>query len=52
VDQAIEAVGGDKRKKVIVMCAIGGTLQTYVERKGPKAKKFKDPERMFGRQSR
>lgn len=52
IDQALEAVGGDKTKKVVVTCSIGGTLQTYVERKGPKAKKFADPERMFGRQSR
>ncbi|KAI5073223.1 hypothetical protein GOP47_0011236 [Adiantum capillus-veneris] len=52
IEQAVEAVGGDKTKKVVVMCSIGGTLQTYVERKGPKAKRFADPERMFGRQSR
>lgn len=52
IEQALKAVGGDKTKKVVVMCSIGGTLQTYVERKGPKAKKFADPERMFGRQSR
>eukprot|EP00250_Pteridium_aquilinum_P024841 c29683_g1_i1 orf=126-995(-) len=52
IEKALEAVGGDKTKKVVVMCSIGGTLQTFVERKGPKAKKFADPERMFGRQSR
>ncbi|MCO5590902.1 hypothetical protein L7F22_044877 [Adiantum nelumboides] len=52
IEQAVEAVGGDKTKKVVVLCSIGGTLQTYVERKGPKAKRFADPERMFGRQSR
>nr|ABK26625.1 unknown [Picea sitchensis] len=45
-------VGGDKRKVVVVMCQIGGTLLTYVERGGAKYKKFADPERKFGRQSR
>lgn len=34
------------------MCQIGGTLLTYVERGGAKYKKFADPERKFGRQSR
>ncbi|XP_024518494.1 rhodanese-like domain-containing protein 14, chloroplastic isoform X1 [Selaginella moellendorffii] len=52
VEKALDAVNGDKNKKVIVLCSIGGTLLTYVERTGPKAKKFKDPERFFGRQSR
>uniref|UniRef100_A0A7I4DUX8 Rhodanese domain-containing protein n=1 Tax=Physcomitrium patens TaxID=3218 RepID=A0A7I4DUX8_PHYPA len=52
VAAATEAVGGDKTKQVIVYCSIGGTLQTFVERKGPKAKKYNDPERLFGRQSR
>ncbi|KAG0573939.1 hypothetical protein KC19_VG223200 [Ceratodon purpureus] len=52
VATAVEAVNGDKSKQVIVYCSIGGTLQTFVERKGPKAKKFNDPERLFGRQSR
>ncbi|CAK9222460.1 unnamed protein product [Sphagnum troendelagicum] len=55
VQAAVTAVGGEKNKKsklVIVYCAIGGTLDTFVERKGAKAKKFKDPERLFGRQSR
>lgn len=28
VKQAIAAVGGNKRKKVIVMCTVGGTLDT------------------------
>lgn len=52
VEAAIAAVGGEKSKQVIVYCSIGGTLKTFVERKGPKAKKFNDPERLFGRQSR
>lgn len=52
ISLALEATGGDKNKKIVVMCNIGGTLLTYVERKGLKAKKFADPERMFGRQSR
>ncbi|KAJ7520960.1 hypothetical protein O6H91_19G032100 [Diphasiastrum complanatum] len=41
-----------RSKQVIVLCSIGGTLLTYVERTGPKAKRYADPERMFGRQSR
>jgi rhodanese-related sulfurtransferase len=45
-------VNNDKTRQVIVYCSIGGTLQTFVERKGPKAKKYNDPERLFGRQSR
>nr|ABR16869.1 unknown [Picea sitchensis] len=52
INQAMDAVGGDKRKVVVVMCQIGGTLLTYVERGGAKYKKFADPERKFGRQSR
>lgn len=52
VAAATAAVDGDKNKQVIVYCSIGGTLQTFVERKGPKAKKYNDPERLFGRQSR
>lgn len=52
LNQALDAVGGDKQKKMVVVCDIGGTLKTYVERTGPKAKKFNDPERLFGRQSR
>ncbi|CAM6096219.1 unnamed protein product [Calypogeia fissa] len=52
IDQARQAVDGDKQKPVIVMCGIGGTLSTFVERTGPKAKKFADPARRFGRASR
>lgn len=52
VNQVMDAVGGDKKKVVVVMCQIGGTLLTYVERGGAKYKKFADPERKFGRQSR
>lgn len=52
VTAATDAVGGDKSTQVIVYCSIGGTLQTFVERKGPKAKKYNDPERLFGNQSR
>lgn len=52
VAMAEAAVGGDKKKQIIVYCSVGGTLQTFVERKGPKAKKYNDPERLFGRQSR
>ncbi|KAJ7520959.1 hypothetical protein O6H91_19G032000 [Diphasiastrum complanatum] len=52
ISQALAAVGGDRSKQVIVLCSIGGTLLTYVERTGPKAKRYADPERMFGRQSR
>ncbi|KAG2425186.1 hypothetical protein HXX76_013940 [Chlamydomonas incerta] len=41
-----------KNQKVLLMCAIGGTLDTLVDlRKGVK-KPIRDPERAFGRESR
>ncbi|KAG2434001.1 hypothetical protein HYH02_012462 [Chlamydomonas schloesseri] len=41
-----------KNQKVVLMCAIGGTLDTLVDlRKGVKAP-IRDPERAFGRDSR
>ncbi|GBG90759.1 hypothetical protein CBR_g51265 [Chara braunii] len=52
VDEALAAVDGDKERTVIVMCSRGGSLETVVERKGPKPKSFKDPMRAFGIQSR
>lgn len=52
VEQALQAVGGDNQKPVVAICDIGGTLSTFVERKGPKAKKYADPQRRFGRASR
>eukprot|EP01018_Ginkgo_biloba_P029878 Gb_06965 [translate_table: standard] len=52
INQVMDATRGNKRKVVVVMCDIGGTLLTYVERGGAKYKKFADPERKFGRQSR
>eukprot|EP00873_Tetraselmis_striata_P022142 jgi/Tetstr1/442406/TSEL_030532.t1 len=39
-----------KNKKIIVSCAIGGSLVTT--RTGNKGKVYKDPERAFGRESR
>eukprot|EP00271_Cylindrocystis_brebissonii_P008573 TRINITY_DN22964_c0_g1_i1.p1 TRINITY_DN22964_c0_g1~~TRINITY_DN22964_c0_g1_i1.p1 ORF type:complete len:294 (-),score=51.16 TRINITY_DN22964_c0_g1_i1:646-1527(-) len=48
ISLAKAAVKGNLGKTVLVMCGRGGTIDTIVERKGPKAKKFKDPERMFG----
>lgn len=52
LQQALAAVGGNKRRTVLVICSRGGTLKTYVERKGPKAKKFEDPWLSFGISSR
>lgn len=45
---ADEAVGGNRGKTVLVICGRGGTLETTVERTGPKAKSFKDPEKAYG----
>ncbi|KXZ43447.1 hypothetical protein GPECTOR_90g534 [Gonium pectorale] len=48
--KALEAL--KKNQKVLLMCAIGGTLDTLVDlRKGVKPA-IKDPERAFGRESR
>ena len=47
-----DATKGNKSRPILVICGMGGTLETVVERKGPKAKNFKDPERMFGIASR
>eukprot|EP00850_Spirogloea_muscicola_P016612 SM000136S00158 [mRNA] locus=s136:61659:63738:- [translate_table: standard] len=52
IAQALQAVGGNKQKQVLVMCGRGGTLETIVRKEGLKKKEFKDPERMFGIQSR
>lgn len=49
ISAALQAVGGNKRRPVIVMCGRGGSLDSSVERKG---KKFTPPERLFGTQSR
>lgn len=49
----MEAAGGDKSKPLIVYCQIGGDLETeVVVRSGNKEKRYKDPIRTFGRQSR
>lgn len=40
-----------KRDKIILMCAIGGTLDTNVSYRREK-KIYADPERAFGRESR
>jgi len=42
---------GSKNKKIILMCAVGGTLDTNVSYRREK-KIFADPERQFGRESR
>lgn len=53
VPKALAAAGGDKSKLLIVYCQIGGDLETeVVVRSGKKEKRYKDPERTFGRQSR
>eukprot|EP00798_Chlamydomonas_sp_ICE-L_P028379 gene28379-31513_t len=42
-----------KNEKIIVMCAIGGTLDTVLRLRPDKYKEgIKDPERSFGRESR
>ncbi|GAQ82163.1 hypothetical protein KFL_001020130 [Klebsormidium nitens] len=51
--KALAAASGDKSKPLIVYCQIGGDLETeVVVRSGKKEKRYKDPERTFGRQSR
>ena len=47
-----EATKGKLGRPILVICGRGGTLETVVERKGPKAKKFKDPQRTAGIASR
>ncbi|GJP41362.1 hypothetical protein CLOM_g13580 [Closterium sp. NIES-68] len=47
--QALAAVGGDRTRRVIVMCGRGGTLQNVSMRKGME---FRDPDKRFGIQSR
>lgn len=53
-DDAAAALGGNKRRRVIVYCGLGGTLTVGVPPWAPDRKKsFKDdPERAFGRESR
>ncbi|BBN13288.1 hypothetical protein MPTK1_6g02370 [Marchantia polymorpha subsp. ruderalis] len=52
LSQAMNAVNGELEKPVVVMCDVGGTLKTIVERPGLKPKSYADPERRFGRASR
>jgi rhodanese-related sulfurtransferase len=40
-----------KNSKIVLICSIGGTLDTYVSYRREK-KMFQDPERSFGRESR
>lgn len=49
----------DKKQKIVMMCSIGGTIKTGTQPWGDPAnpsrkaqKKFDDPERAFGRESR
>ena len=44
----------EKRKKIIVYCGLGGTIEVGIKPWAPgRTKSFKDdPERMFGRESR
>lgn len=46
------AVNGNKRKKVILMCTIGGTLDTVVRVASTGKKTETDKDRAFGRESR
>ncbi|KAL3690819.1 hypothetical protein R1sor_004470 [Riccia sorocarpa] len=52
LSQALSAVNGNQKKTVVVMCDVGGTLKTIVERPGIKPKSYADPERRYGRASR
>ena len=49
----------DKKQKIVLMCSIGGTIKTGTQPWGDPSnpsrkaqKKFDDPERAFGRESR
>ena len=46
------AVGGNKRKKVVVMCSLGGTLDTEVRVAATGKVSKTDKDRAFGRETR
>jgi len=48
----VEAAVGNKRKKVIVMCTVGGTLDTVVRVASTGKFTETDKDRSFGRESR
>jgi rhodanese-related sulfurtransferase len=52
IDNMLTAVGGNKRKKVIVMCSVGGTLDTVVRVASTGKKTETDKDRAFGRETR
>lgn len=52
LENATAAVGGNKRKKVIVMCTVGGTLDTVVRVSTTGKSTATDKDRAFGRESR
>lgn len=47
-----KVVGGNKKKKIILMCSIGGTLDTVVRVASTGKKTETDKDRAFGRESR
>lgn len=49
-EEALELL--DPRKKVVVMCNIGGTLIVGVKPWAPGRRSYNDPDRAFGRESR
>jgi rhodanese-related sulfurtransferase len=52
IENMIKAVGGNKRKKVIIMCSVGGTLDTVVRVASTGKKTETDKDRAFGRETR
>ena len=52
IDNMLAAVGGNKRKKLIVMCSVGGTLDTVVRVASTGKKTETDKDRAFGRETR
>ena len=48
---AVKALGGRKNSKVLLCCAVGGTLDVNARYRREK-RVFADPERQFGRESR
>jgi rhodanese-related sulfurtransferase len=52
IDTMLKAVRGNRRKKIIVMCSVGGTLDTVVRVASTGKKTETDKDRAFGRETR
>ena len=52
LENAVKAANGNKRKKIIVMCSVGGTLDTVVRVASTGKSTATDKDRAFGRETR